>query len=271
VVTGCNLEALWTLLGVEPQPDQPPLWESYGTIPAGVLKLAEGCPFRCTYCSVPNTAPNYKPHSLQESWQAFRFLLDLGTRNIVFYDDALLFKPDECLKPFLNQVSVNDCKVSFHTPNALNARFLSRELATLMVQTGFKHFYLGFESSAHDWQRKTGGKVSNQELETAVDHLNAAGSDRSRITAYLIVGHPENDQQELEASMALAHRLGIRIMLSEFSPIPGTPDGEKCRNWVDLDEPLFHNKTAFTQLLLGSERLQALKDKCKQLNAALVQ
>lgn len=45
--------------------------------------------------------------------------------------------------------------------------------------------------------------------------------------------------------MYFAHTLGIRGMLSEFSPIPGTPDGEICRRWLDLDEPLWHNKSAF--------------------------
>src|SRR5205823_10853956 len=103
------------------------------------------------------------------------------------------------------------------------------------------------------------------ELVRAVDNLIAAGASRHAITAYLIIGHPNSDQQHVEASMRFAHDLGIRVMLSEFSPIPGTPDGERCRRWVDLDEPLCHNKTAFTMMNLGpeAERLKAL---CRELN-----
>jgi hypothetical protein len=66
--------------------------------------------------------------------------------------------------------------------------------------------------------------------------------------------------------MHFAHRLGIRLMLSEFSPIPGTPDGERCRQWVDLDEPLWHNKTVFAHLRLGGAEVQRLKALCRQLN-----
>ena len=44
-------------------------------------------------------------------------------------------------------------------------------------------------------------------------------------------------------------------MLSEFSPLPGTSDGEICRRWVDLGEPLWHNKTAFTMRLLGQREI----------------
>jgi hypothetical protein len=56
-------------------------------------------------------------------------------------------------------------------------------------------------------------------------------------------------------------------MLSEFSPIPGTPDGEQCRQWIDLDEPLCHNKTVFTAGYLGFAETNRLKLLCRQLNS----
>jgi len=67
--------------------------------------------------------------------------------------------------------------------------------------------------------------------------------------------------------MRFAASLGIRVMLSEFSPIPGTPDGEACRRWVNLDEPLFHNKTAFPLLTLGIEEVNRIKGIARELNA----
>ena len=65
--------------------------------------------------------------------------------------------------------------------------------------------------------------------------------------------------------MTFAHRLGIRIMLSKFSPIPGTPDGEECRRWIDLGEPLRHNKTAFVVNRLGALEINRLKILAGQL------
>ena len=58
-------------------------------------------------------------------------------------------------------------------------------------------------------------------------------------------------------------------MLSEFSPIPGTPDGELCREWTDLAEPLSHNKTAFALRRLGPLELNRLKQLAKDLNRQL--
>jgi len=138
-----------------------------------------------------------------------------------------------------------------------------------MVKAGFKTFYLGFESFSPQWQQATGSKVFSDELAVAVKHLFAAGADAANVTAYQILGHPYIGIQQLEDSMRFVNSLGIRGMLADFSPIPGTPDGEYCRKWVDLNEPLFHNKTAFPIILLGFDESNHLKDLQRQLNRAL--
>jgi len=70
--------------------------------------------------------------------------------------------------------------------------------------------------------------------------------------------------------MRFVNSLGIRGMLADFSPIPGTPDGEYCRRWVDMDEPLMHNKTAFPIIFLGFEETNRLKDLQRNLNRSLL-
>jgi hypothetical protein len=69
--------------------------------------------------------------------------------------------------------------------------------------------------------------------------------------------------------MYFAHGLGLRLMLSEFFADSGTPDGEHCRQWIDLDEPLWHNKTVFPLVLLGTSEVQRLKELCRALNGRL--
>jgi radical SAM superfamily enzyme YgiQ (UPF0313 family) len=191
----------------------------------------------------------------------------LGARNVAFYDDALLFNADRILLPFLEIILSQDLRVSFHTPNALNARFVTPEIARSMVRAGFKTFFLGLESDAYEWQRKTGGKVYSEEFSNAVQVLRKAGA--ASITAYIIIGHPDSQEQSLEASIRFGAEQGARVMLSEFAPIPGTPDGEACRRFTTLDEPLNHNKTAFTWRFLGPERVDALKDLCREVNRAV--
>jgi tRNA A37 methylthiotransferase MiaB len=269
VVSDTDLEPLRRFLGLAPDPEQPALWELYHTLANGALKLSDGCPFQCSYCSVPQVYGRFQPRPLRRALAELDLLADCGAKNIAFYDDALLFDAEKVLIPFLEHVVKRGRRVNLHTPNALNARFVTRELAELMVRAGFKTFYLGFESASRRWQDGTGGKVYSEELSRAVDHLRGAGADPNDITAYQILGHPTCDSQESEASMRFVHSLGIRGMLADFSPIPGTPDGQACRRWVDLDEPLQHNNTAFTIRRLGFDESNRLKDLQRRLNRQL--
>jgi hypothetical protein len=247
-----------------PLADGLPYWEGVDA-EVGVIKITEGCPFRCTYCSVPIVSPNFSARPLDACIEEVLYLSRLGARHIAFYDDALLFKADRVLLPFLETLLRRDLDISFHTPNALNARFITPEVAQLMVRAGFMSFFLGFESSAYEWQRKTGGKVYSEEFANAVRVLREAGADS--ITAYIIIGHPEGQDQDLESSIRFVAEQGARVMLSEFAPIPGTPDGERCRAYTGLDEPLNHNKTAFTSRLLGPARVDSLKSLCRKVNS----
>jgi hypothetical protein len=269
LVHGTNLEPLWEYLRINPDHNQPALWELYEKLGAGVLKLTEGCPFKCTYCSVPKVYGRFKPRPLEHSLAELKLLCSLGVENIAFYDDALLFNADKVLAPFLTEVVNSSIKVNFHSPNALNARFITKELAELMVRAGFKTFYLGFESASQQWQKRTGSKVFSDELAKAVEHLVSAGAEPVNITAYQILGHPHIKTQQLETSMHFVNSLGIRGMLADFSPIPGTPDGDYCKKWVDMDEPLMHNKTAFPIILLGFDETNRLKDLQRKLNRSL--
>ena len=266
VVEGFDLAPLWRFLGLSSDENQLPLWDLYPKLDTGVLKLADGCPFRCTYCSVPQVYPKFHARSLQRSFAELEFLNRLGVEHVAFYDDALLYRPEQILAPFLREVLRRGIRVQFHTPNALNARFIDEKMARLLIAAGFKSIYLGFESNAFAWQKKTGGKVYSDELARAVENLIRAGAEARRLHAYLIVGHPNGDEQAVEQSMAFAHGLGLRVMLSEFSPIPGTPDGEQCRRWIDLEEPLRHNKTAFVMQRLGAVESNRLKTLAGRLN-----
>jgi hypothetical protein len=269
LVHGINLEPLWEYLRITPAPDQPPLWELYKQLEVGVLKLTEGCPFKCTYCSVPKVYSQFKTQPLGHSLAELELLCSLGVKDIAFYDDALLFNADKVLIPFLSEVINCRIKVNFHSPNALNARFITKELAELMTRAGFKTFYLGFESASQQWQKRTGSKVFSDELAQAVKHLIAAGAEPAYITAYQILGHPHIEIQKLEDSMHFVNNLGIRGMLADFSPIPGTLDGEYCRQLIDMDEPLMHNKTAFPIIFMGFDESNRLKDLQRKLNHSL--
>lgn len=265
VVKGADLAPLWARLGVEPDVRQPPFWEGYPRLETGVIRLSDGCPFLCTYCSVPQVYGGFAPRRLDRCLGELESLQTCGARDVAFYDDALLCEPEATLIPFLREAAGRRGP-RFHVPNALNARWVTPALASLMVEARVTTFFLGLESISGEWQRRAGGKVVAEEVARAVRCLVEAGADPANVTAYIMVGHPAASAQQLEETLRFAHGLGIRVMLSEYSPVPGTPDGLLGRAWVDVDEPLTHNKTAFTMRVLGWERIQKLKSLCRELN-----
>jgi radical SAM superfamily enzyme YgiQ (UPF0313 family) len=265
VIEGCNLDPLWEILSIRPVPGvpvRPPTGQKYG-----IIKLTDGCPFRCSYCASSLFNPEFSIRPTRECVAELEQLVRSGIQNIAFYDDALLFRPEEGLRPFLEEVVRLEFPLSFHTPNALNARFVTEDLAHLMVKSGFVSFFIGLESGSDSWHQSKGGKITVEEFVTAVRHLRKAGA--RFITIYIIAGHPDSDGQSLEQSMEFAHENGTRVLLSEFSPIPGTEDGLKSAQWADLEEPLSHNKTAFAIRRLGPDRLNSLKDLSRSLNSQL--
>ena len=265
-ISGLDLTSLWKLLAIEPDLKETPFWEGYPVLSAGVIKLTEGCPNKCTYCSVSQIYKGFRINNLNYSVTSLELAARRGTSNMVFYDDSLLFRWEEALKPFLERINEQGPAVNFHTPNALNARMINKENAAKMVEAGFRHFYLGFESSSREWQGLTGDKVYTGDLARAADYLVEAGADLGKIAAYIIIGHPESSLQDVEGSIRFAGSLGLRVMLSEFSPIPGTPDGDKCEKWVDMREPLHHNKIFFTSTFLGHDKTQEIKNLCREQN-----
>jgi len=269
LVEGDKLGPLWDFVRLSPDFSQPGLWEAYNKLNTGVLKLSDGCPFECTYCLVPKIYGKFRARSLERSLTELELLVKLGAKNIAFYDDALLFDAKDVLGPFLEEVLKRKIPVNFHCPNAINARFVTKKVADLMVFADFKTFYLGFETVSRQWQEQTGSKVFSEELAEAVKNLKQAGAESNNITAYQIMGHPKTEIADLEESMRFVNSLGIRGMLADFSPVPGTLDGEFCRKWVDMDEPLFHNKTAFPIILWGFDETNRLKDLQRFLNRNL--
>ena len=239
-----------------------PLWQAYKKLDYGVIRLTKGCPFRCSYCASFALYKNFRSLPIGKVLRELKYFASRGIKNIAFYDDALLYKPEEILIPFLREVQKHFGNFfNFHTPNALNARFFNEEIAKEMLKAGFKTFFFGFESAIGEWRKKTGNKVTNQELVKAVKTLIKLGVDKQRITAYVMMGHPEQKPEEVEESIKFVKNLGIKVMLSEYSPVPKTRDFEKAMKKANLpkDEPLYQNKTAYPIFLWGQKTINRLK------------
>lgn len=243
----------------------------YDVHPFAPLLTAVGCPFRCPYCASHLLSRKYVRSSKYEVLMGIRELYGIGVRDFAFYDDALLLDPDGHIKPILTEISKFSRDIRFHTPNGLHARFLDRETAGLMMASGFKTIRLSLETVNSERQKRTGGKVDCEDLERAVCNLKMHGFTKQEIGVYLMYGLPGQGMEEVGEGVAFLKGLGVRINLTEFSPIRGTDSWTELITAGIIDDdldPLLTNNTVFSMLYSGydPDEIRSLKMGVKRYN-----
>jgi radical SAM superfamily enzyme YgiQ (UPF0313 family) len=232
-----------------------------------VIRMSQGCPFKCSYCAQSFLSENQIAFkNPQKVFEEISFLAGMGIKNIVFYDDALLYESKKYIKPLLKKIIEANLKIKIHTPNGLHLKFLDLECAVLMKEAGFILPRFSLETAEQKLQKETGGKTNNADFENAVKILNKAGFNAGDFIIYLIMGMPNQKILDIENSIKYVHNLGGKISLSEYSVIPHTKDFENLDEKIRqdfLNEPLLHNKSIYP--LLNNSALSADAEKWKEI------
>jgi radical SAM superfamily enzyme YgiQ (UPF0313 family) len=190
---------------------------------AGVLRLNQGCPLACAYCSSKTIEPRFTPGRPDLLVQTVREMnLRFGTRSFAFYDDALLVGKEEGLLPFLEQLRRSELSLKFYLPNAVHLRFLDRRCASMMKRGGFQEVRIGFESAQTAFHESFDKKLDTKMLAEGLEHLFQAGFAKQNIIVYVLAGMPGQEAGEVEESIRYAASFGIRVQLAEYSPTPGS-------------------------------------------------
>jgi radical SAM superfamily enzyme YgiQ (UPF0313 family) len=253
-----------------------PTWQLTGQDAYRVVMTSRGCPYRCTFCASDIlNAQRFTLRQVENVIEEIAGYYYNNITNIVFYDDALLIRHKHHLEPILRGLLARNVKVSFHTPNGLNAREVDLELAELMYESSFRTIRLSLESVNPEIQKaQSNNKVTNDLFTTAIKNLYSAGYTAGDIECYLILGLPGQTPQDVRDSLNFVNDLGVIARLAVFSPIPGTPEAEVARKIIGdgfLHEPLLQNHSAFPlkDESMTEEELQALKQECNRNNEAI--
>jgi radical SAM superfamily enzyme YgiQ (UPF0313 family) len=211
------------------------------------ITTSMGCPYRCSYCSshiFNNKFRRRNPLKVADEIEHWKNKLNI--KHFSFYDDALLVEPEKMIMPLLREIQNRKLSCNFHCPNGLHLREINAELSELMYSSGFKTIRFGFETSDFNRQVQTGGKVKNEELQSAVRHLKNAGYKTDEIGIYLLCGLPGQTSEEVKESIDFVWQCGAKPVLSEYSPIPGTDlwaEAVKVSPFDITSEPLYHNNS----------------------------
>ncbi len=250
-----------------------PDYSFYPKTPYAAVRLTSGCPFNCTYCAIKQFCEGYRQRDKTGVLKEFENYSRAGIKNIAFYDDALLYK-NYFIKSVLKSVIKKGFDFNYFTPNGLHASYIDKETAGLMKKAGFRDLRISLESSDFNTQKKTGGKIYNDKFEEAVKNLKNAGFSGADLGVYILAGLPGQDFDSVKKDADYVKKLGLKIKIANYSPIPGTMDFNRLKPEIRAaleNEPLKQNEFYFLCInnLYGWKENEKLKAGINEYNSGL--
>ena len=208
-------------LDVNPMPDYHLI---AGWKPGGVISVAtsRGCPFSCTFCSVPGMYGHaFRTHSVERVLEELQH--HKGNMYTFFADDIFTAnkkRVKDLLRGMIDRGLTPEWGAQVRTETVDDP-----ELLQLMRDSNCFNVYVGFESINPRTLKLFQKKQDLGKIERSIERFHA---HKIRIHGMFVVGSDEDDVETIDATadFALKHDIdSIQFMI--MTPIPGSPD------WTD--------------------------------------
>lgn len=217
--------------------DISPYFYGHSRHPLIVLVTGRGCPFRCTYCVVPQTLQGhqYRKRSITSIVEEFKYIAENfpEVKEIMIEDDTLTADKKRCREFSEALIAAGANKI----PWSANSRAeVDYETMRLMKKAGCRLFCVGFESG--DQQI-----LNNIQKSITLDRIRQFLKDAKRagilIHGCFMVGNRGETIETLEKTLKFAKE--INPDTAQFFPImvyPGTSDYQyfKDKGWVVTED-----------------------------------
>jgi radical SAM superfamily enzyme YgiQ (UPF0313 family) len=199
-----------------------------GWKPGGIVSIAtsRGCPFPCTFCSVPGMYGRaFRTHSIDRTIEELR--LHQEAEYIFFADDIFNANPKR-MKDLLNRMIEEDLTPMWGAQMRTEAA-QDPELLDLMRRSNCFNVYVGFESINPKTLKLFQKKQDLDKIERSIEKFHENGI---RIHGMFVVGSDEDDVETIHATTEFAKKRDIgSVQFMILTPCPGSPDWEHLFDW----------------------------------------
>jgi len=247
-----------------PKPTDALLKEKYPLI------TSRGCPFKCTFCTVPFiSGARWHGRTPENVINELKYAKDKhGIKRFEIVDDNFTFNIKRA-KAISSLIIKEKLGLSWSCPNGIKVAPLDEELAGLMKEAGCDEVSVGIESADEEVFKVLKKGVTLNDIEKSIGILKKAGM---KVRGFFIIGLPGDNLQKLDKSLDFIRRTGLDgAEFGLFVPYPGTEgyewvrkNGRMLRDYkegvhfgADRIRPVFETEE-FTEI----ERVRALEKAC---------
>ncbi|VVB86460.1 Radical SAM superfamily protein [uncultured archaeon] len=243
----CQKYEVASFRGVEKEaekfpPDYKLVMNGENNIDYQIVHSSRGCFRNCAFCGTWIIEPEFEPkRSIKNIIEPG---LELGLRNLVFYDNNLLYNPyiEELLEELIElkrQKKIGWCE----SQSGFDGKLLLKnpELATMLKKAGFREPRI-----AWDW-----GYEKHDEVEKQIQILQDAGFNRKDIYIFMIYNW-DLDFEEMEKKRMECYKWKVQIsdcrnrpltqLHDHYKPLKDQNDGLDYHinpNWTDAEVKQF--------------------------------
>jgi anaerobic magnesium-protoporphyrin IX monomethyl ester cyclase len=185
----------------------------------GDIMTSRGCPYSCTFCSA-NIAWGGRSVRMRSAENVVKEIIQqkeqYGVKSFTFWDD--LFTSNKKRVVDICNMLI-ELKASINWVCFIRVNNIDRELIALMKKAGCVRVDVGLESGSDRVLKIMQKGITVKQIHKAAEILNEIGL---RWTALLMMGLPGETKEEMIATMDLLKLNPSEVVLSVFSPYPGS-------------------------------------------------
>jgi anaerobic magnesium-protoporphyrin IX monomethyl ester cyclase len=209
----CNLDDL-------PLPDFS-VFDTFETFKTYPLLTSRGCPYRCTYCSVPTiSGKKWIARSVESVMLELDYAVTvLKMNSVVIVDDNFTLNRERA-ESICRAIIERGYRFTWSCGNGIRADRIWPELARLMFEAGCREVAFGIES----WDPEILASLSKGEERHQIQHgIEVVRAVGMKVTGFFMIGLPGSTYRKDLRSLAVAQRLQLdNYYFGLTVPYPGT-------------------------------------------------
>lgn len=167
------------------------------------LVMSRGCPYRCSFCSVPDFIPEFRYRNVDTVIDEIKYWVNKGQTNFFCHDSIINGNP-KWLKEFCEKILANDLKITWGGNMRLQSSMRDLDTMRLYRKAGLMKMITGFESASEPVLRHM-KKYTNtegvKEIFKNVRQINSENQYPMQFAMQLIIGYLNESEEDFQKTL----------------------------------------------------------------------